>query len=73
MTQFNNDPSDGQCLPDHENLPVPNGDDTPIMSLTGVADLLSAMESELAVLPSPYPLFAKELASGILEQLRVSK
>ena len=71
MTQFNNDPSDGQCLPDHENLPVPNGDDTPIMSLPGVADLLTAMESKLAVLPPPSPLFARALVSGILVRMGV--
>ena len=73
MAQFTNDPGDGQRLPDHENLPVPDGDDTPIMSLAGVADLLTAMELELADLPSPYPLFAHELAAGILDRIGVKE
>ena len=56
-----------------EGIQLPQGSDTPIMSLAGVADLLTAMESELADLPSPLPLFSRELAAGILERLGVSE
>ena len=71
MTQFSNGSADNQPSQEPENLALPLGDDTPLMSLQGVADLLTAMEPELASLPQPYPLFANELVTGILERMGV--
>lgn len=73
VTQFNNDPSGGQHLPNPDDLTLPQGGTTPIMSLTGLVDLLSALEPELSELPPPYPLFAHELTVGILDRLGVKE
>ena len=73
MTYFNNQSGDGQRLPEPDDLTLPQGGTTPIMSLIGLVDLLSALEPELSELPEPYPLFARELASGILERMGVSE
>ena len=73
MKNLSNTPADGQPPQEPENLPLPHGDDTPIMSLAGLLDLLTVMEPELADLPSPLPLFSRELAAGILERLGVSE
>ena len=44
-----------------------------IMSLTGLVDLLTALETELATLPIPLSLFATELRDGISVSLAVTE
>ena len=71
MTHCSDGLDAGQSASEANDSVISLGQTTSIMSLPGVADLLTAMESKLAVLPPPYPLFARELVSGILERMGV--
>ena len=46
---------------------------TPIYSLEGLVDLLVALESEIASLPTPASLFATELVDSIAASLAVKE
>ena len=46
---------------------------TPTLSLSGLRDLLAALELELASLPSPTGLFAMELRECLEEKLEGSE
>ena len=73
MSQSNNVPVGGQFPPGPENLDISLEGGSSIISLSGLADLLSALEFEIGSLPSPYPLFARELEAGISASLEVAE
>ena len=73
MSYFNDGPVDGQFPPEPANLNISLVKCTSIISLTGLIDLLSALDPEISELPSPYPLFARELMDGIAASLQVAE
>ena len=58
-------------------LPQPNrpglGSTTPTLSLSGLHDLLIALESEIAAFPVPADLFARELEQCLVEASELIK
>ena len=73
MSYSSNGSVEGQFPPEPDNLDISLGKCTSIISLSGLADLLSALESEIGRLPAPYPLFADELEDGIATLLEVGE
>lgn len=69
MAQFSNGFADGQPPQNLDNFDISAEGTTSIVSLVGLVDLLTALETELATLPSPLELFAMELRDGIAESL----
>ena len=73
MTYSSSGSVDGQLPREPDNLNISLGKCTSTISLTGLIDLLSALDPEISELPSPYPLFARELEAGIAASLQVAE
>ena len=66
LMRMNNTPG---AMPGQPNLLAKPPQESPGLSLPGLLDLLTALAPQIQELPSPIPLFLREVEAGLAEQL----